>query len=397
MKKLRGFDNLSNLLGHLGRLGVLYYQNSLQKLIPEWRNSSKITVTLALPDGSNTDLKLEPIKGIQYPLLTNASKIEIPNPDKSLTYHFIDSTKNVAYLKIDDMITYREAHELFLEIGLMEFHELLRRTYKKYNEGELPEELPELIKGLPSATEIFTSLFKEMKNSGTEYLIVDVSNCQGGQDYIILFFLYYIIGFEKAVELIQGRSDVLKLSKTLAESVKDGLDIENINYYKQVPLLIGDYNFGNDKSFSLSKDDSKQVEGYSSSMKQMPSFYKEFSKREFESHYTPKKIIVLSSDVTHSSGFDLMLNLKHIGAVTVGIPSGQSGNCFGNVRRFKLQNSKIIGQVATRFFIAFPDQPMTHLTLRPDFELTYDLAHKYNFDKHSILLHTLDLIRENKI
>lgn len=397
MKNLRGFDNLSNLLGNLGRFGMLYYQNSLRKLIPEWSNNSSITVTLALPDGSEKKLQLKPIEGIEYPLLTNTNATNLPNSDKSLTYNFLGTTKKIAYLKIDDMITFREAHELFLEIGLTEFHELLRKTYKKYNEDELPEELPDLIKGLPAATEIFTSLFRDMKKSSTEYLIVDVSNCRGGQDYIILFLLYFIIGFEKAVELIQGRSDVLKLSKTLANSLKDGLNLENIDYYKQVPLIIGDYYFGNDKTFSLCKDKTDQIEGYSKSMKQMPSFYKEFSKREFESYYTPKKIIVLSSDVTHSSGFDLMLNLKHIGAVTVGVPSGQSSNCFGNIRQFELQHSKIKGQVATRFFIAFPDQPMTHLTLKPDFELTYDLSLKYNFNKQSTLLYTLDLIKEKRI
>lgn len=397
MKNLRGFDNLSNLLGHLGRFGMLYYQNSLRKLIPEWSNDSNITITLALSDGSEKELQMKPIAGIQYPLLTNANATSLPNSDKSLTYNFLDTTKKIACLKIDDMITFREAHELFLEIGLTEFHEVLRKVYKKYNEGELPEELPELIKGLPAATEIFTSLFKDMKKSSTEYFIVDVSNCRGGQDYIILFLLYFIIGFEKAVKLIQGRSDVLKLSRTLADSVKDGLDLEKIDYYKQVPLIIGDYYFGNDKTFSLCKDDTKQKDGYSNSMKQMPSFHKEFSKREFESYYTPKKIIVLSSDITHSSGFDLMLNLKHIGAVTVGVPSGQSGNCFGNIRQYELQHSKIKGQVATRLFIAFPDQPITHLTLKSDFELTYDLAFKYYFDKQSTLLYTLDLIEEKKI
>ena len=108
-------------------------------------------------------------------------------------------------------------------------------------------------------------------------------------------------------------------------------------------------------------------------------------------------MVVLCSDITHSSGFDLMLNMKRLGAVNVGVPSGQSGNHFGNVRQFKLNNSKIIGKVATRFFIAFPDAPMKHLLHNPDFEVTYKTLQEYSFDENTPLLYTLKLIKERKI
>ncbi|MFW9923456.1 MAG: hypothetical protein ACFFDW_09255 [Candidatus Thorarchaeota archaeon] len=89
-----------------------------------------------------------------------------------------------------------------------------------------------------------------------------------------------------------------------------------------------------------------------------------------------------------------MINLKKIGAINIGTASGQSGNCFGNIRRFTLDKSKIKGKVATRFFIAFPDQPVAHLTLKPDFELNYDLLIKYNFDENTTLLYALDMIKK---
>ena len=92
-----------------------------------------------------------------------------------------------------------------------------------------------------------------------------------------------------------------------------------------------------------------------------------------------------------------MLNLNRIGAVNVGVASGQSGNGFGNIRLFELNNSKIKGKVATRFFIAFPDQPMKHLTYEPDFKITYEKMTSYNFDENSILLYALELITEKKI
>jgi len=369
IKDQQGFDNMSNLLGNLGRFGMLYFRNSLLRLLPEWKDTDQISVLLALSNGETINKQFNTTEKRIYPLFSGESKLTIPNPNKYFAYHFLDKEENIAYLKIDNMISYREAHEYFQNIGLTDFNDLIKEIYQKYNSEAIPDELSDIIKGLPSATELFTSLFQKLKNNKSEYLIVDVRKCRGGQDYIILFLLYFILGFEKSVELIQSRSDVLKLSKFLNDTAKESTNLEDIYYYKQVPLEINDYYFGNDKAFTLYKDNSSHIEGYSKSIEKMPSFYKEFLKRGFEAYYTPKRIVVLSTDVTHSSGFDLMLNLKHIGAVTIGVASGQSGNCFGNIRLFELKESKIKGKVATRFFIAFPEKPMTHLTLEPDFDI----------------------------
>ncbi|MFW9924455.1 MAG: hypothetical protein ACFFDW_14320, partial [Candidatus Thorarchaeota archaeon] len=299
MKNLQGFDNLNNLLGALGRYGVLFYQHTLQRLLPEWNtNENKIEVSLAFPNGEIVKKQLETKRKVEYPLYYGQSKISLLNTQKGIDYHFIDDEKNIAYLKINDMITYREAHELFQNIGLTDFHDLIKEFYKKYNDTEVPEELSDIIQGLPSVTELFTSLFCEMKNSQTNYLIVDVSKCRGGQDYIVLFLLYYLIDFQKSVENIQSRSDVLKFSKIISESSKNGLNLESIPYFKQMPLIESDYYFGNDKSFSLYQENSQQIENYSNSMKHMPSFYKEFKSREHEAYYIPQKILVLSSDIT---------------------------------------------------------------------------------------------------
>ncbi len=396
VKSLQGFDNMNNLLGHLGRFGMLYFRNNLLRLLPEWKDNDKIIVSLELPDGKKIKEQFKINEKRSYPLLSGESKLKIPNPNKCFDYCFLDKDEKIAYLKIDNMISYREAHELWQNIGLTDFNEIVKELYKRYNSGAVPDELTDIIKGLPSATELFTSLFQKMKNNKSDYLIIDLRKCQGGQDYIVIFLLYFIIGFEKAVELVQSRSDVLKFSQFLNDSSKDGINLADIYYYNQVPLEINDYYFGNDKTFTLYKDNSMQIEGYREGMKKMPTFYKEFSKRTFEAYYKPKKIIVLSTDVTHSSGFDLMLNLSRIGAVTVGVASGQSGNCFGNIRMFELKESKIKGKVATRFFIAFPKNPKTHLTLEPDFELTYDLFSSYNFDENAIVLYALDLIKRKK-
>ncbi len=398
MRSLRGFDNLSNLLGNLGRFGVLFFKGDLEKLLPEWKNNSQIKVVLESPNGEEKEILFKTEKQVQYPLHKQKSKILLPNLDKFITYHFVDQQKNIALLRIDNMITYREAHELFLELGITEFHEAMKKAYQKHNTSEVPNKLSDIIAGLSSATEIFQSMFNEMKEANSDYLIVDLRKCRGGQDYIIFFLLYFLVGTNKALELIKSRSDILKLSNFLNESSEKGIDLKSIFYYDKVPLLINDYYLGNDKSF-INRDGDMQTikESFSRDFKKMPSFNQVFQTNEYESFYLPNKLVVLCSDATHSSGFDMMLNLNRIGAVNVGVPSGQSGNSFGNIRQFMLTNSKIKGKVATRFFIAFPEKPMKHLTLYPDYQLTYDLLQENNFDENTTLLYALELIDKKKI
>lgn len=398
MKNLSGFDNLSNLLGKMGRFGMLYFKEDLSELIPEWKERSTINLVLLSPDGQEYDFSLSPIKDIQYPLLKGESKLFLPHSDCSISYHFLDDKKKQALLKIDDMITYREAHELFLEIGLQDFVEVAKKEYERIIGRKAPENMKEIIPTLDSATELFSSLFIAMKEVNTDYLFIDLRNCRGGQDYIIQFLLYFLVGFEKAIELTQQRSDVLKLSEFLNNTVKDGIDLEAISYYQLVPLTINDYYFGNDKSFNyIGKQEDSQLDNFVKAFKKMPSFDREFQTRTFESCYLPKKIIVLSSDMTHSSGFDLLINLHRIGALNIGVASGQSGNSFGNIRLFELNNSKLKGKVATRFFIAFPDEPMKHLTFIPDYPLTFKKLLSLNFDENAAILYALELIKGKKI
>jgi len=402
MKKLNGFDNHSNLLNKLGRFGMLYFRDDLKELIPEWNDKNQIKTILLSPDGIEKEFFFPTKQSIVYPLLRLESNISIPNSDRRLAYHFIDDDRKIAYLKIGDMTTFREAHELFLEIGLKDFLEFAKEEYEKIHEKSAPEELKDLVPGLPSATELFTLLFKDMKESETEYLMVDLRHCRGGQDYIIQFLLYFLVGFEREIELISRRSDIRKLSE-FVESTTPGqqTNLKEIPYYNHVPLTINDYNFTNDKSFAYqgrAKDVLVQwCEYFAQEFKKMPSFYKVFQTRAFEAYYLPKKIIVLCSDVTHSSGYDLMTNLNRIGAVNIGVPSGQSGNHYGNIRRFELTNSKIIGKVATTFFIDAPDKPMKQLTLYPDYPLTYEYLASLNFDENIAVIYALDLIKEKKV
>ncbi|MBN1329417.1 MAG: hypothetical protein JXA54_08080 [Candidatus Heimdallarchaeota archaeon] len=401
MNNQRGFDNTYHLLGDLGMCGVLFFSRMLKRLIPEWKNEDRINVTLQHSNGTIKDYSLTPSQNVVYPLFKFESKELFPKSPEilSLFYHFLNQQKSIAFLRINNMYAYKEAYEYWHNLGLEQTLESAKRLFKKIHNIEPPETLPEIFAGIPSATTIFQSLFEDMKKSNTEYLIVDLRKCDGGYDAIITIFLYFLVGFEKAIESYMHRSEVQKLSKFFCEANGKEFSYEDISFQDPIPAIIKEYDFSADVAFQPNKESLKKtlIDTLSKDIEKMPSFHEFFKCNNYEAFYKPKKIIVLSSNITRSSAFDLMINLKRFGAITVGIPSSQSGNCFGNVRLFSLENSKIRGNVATKYFITFPDKAFEHLTHTPDFQLTYEKLSSYNFDENASILYALKLIEEKKI
>jgi hypothetical protein len=397
LNNLKGNDNQYHLLGMLGGFGFLYYENLLKLLIPGLKITDQIKVVLQLPSGTEKEIVFSPAKGVKYPLKQlEVDKLSLDSKG-SLAFQFIKQEKDIAYLRIDDMVSYREAHELWQSIGLTDFDDLAKELYKLYNQGEVPGDMNKIISKIPSATELFIELFTGMKEANTGYLIVDLRKCVGGYDGIILHFLYFLVGYEKAVNVITNRSHILKLSEFLHNSTTRGINLKSISYYDQVPLTINDYDFSGDLSFNTGRNNEVIEKPAVEEFDQVPSFREAYKQGKYEGYYLPKKIIVLCSSNTRSSGFDLMQNLKRLGAVSIGIPPGQSGNHFGNVRHFELANSRIKGFVATRFFLGFPEKPYMRLLHKPEFELTYEKLASYNFDKNATLLYALKLIEEKKL
>jgi len=83
--------------------------------------------------------------------------------------------------------------------------------------------------------------------------------------------------------------------------------------------------------------------------------------------------------------------LYKLGAILVGVPSGQAGNCFGDVLMFKLNNTGISGQVSFKYMLTFPNDPEKGRVLRPNYELTYDKLASYGFDPNAEILLALEI------
>jgi hypothetical protein len=400
-----GCENQYQSLGKLGnKPALLFYQETLKLLIPEWQaahSGLEITVVLQHPDGdiqthifdTTTSNAPAQITSKHPEHLLPISNSNNPN----FFFRFIDKSGQIpgeiALLRIANMTTFREMYEYFRTNGMDRFEAWGRKVFQLFHpDVSMPVTYENVIAGIPSASNVFCDLFKAMKTAQTRYLVVDLRDNQGGNSLMNQILTYYLVGFEKTVGLLKATSTVRKMSDFLASLSEWELDLKQIPYTKQVPLNITDYDFSLDSDFSGNQYVESISEDLEKDFAKMPSFYPEFRSRKHEGFYFPEHIFILSSELTFSTGYNLMADLYQLGGEIVGTPSGQAGNSCGDVRPFKLSNSNIMGNVSTKFFIAFPDDPEAGTLLKPQHPLTYEKFKATHFDENAALRYALSLV-----
>ena len=128
-------------------------------------------------------------------------------------------------------------------------------------------------------------------------------------------------------------------------------------------------------------------------LEQMPTFAEEYRSGRFERYYLPANVVVLSSPQTFSSGYTLMYYLYRAGAMVVGTPSAQAGNCFGEILSFELKHSGLTGTISQKQYVYFHDDPEMGRVLRPQHMMTYERLRSYAFDLNAEILLALDHCR----
>jgi hypothetical protein len=389
----RGHDSYQHVLSGMCRDGSLFYRESLKQLVPEWRAGGSVKIGLRHPSGVIKEHRLRPSGDVEYPLHRRQSRIELPDQSRWLAWHFLDADRKIAFLRIDNMTTYREWFEHMRSVGSAGYDDWARQVYGVYHEATPPANIDEVIQGLPSATESFRGLLKGMKQEQADILVVDLRRNFGGNSLMIQILLYFLVGLDETVSLGTQTGQIQKLSNLLDESTESGIELDTVPCADRVPLTLDDYDFSKDSAFMATGELSASFEAdLTRHFERMPSFYSVFRSRKEEALYRPDRIFVLSGNETQSSGFDLMTALDRLGAVMVGVSSSQSGNHFGNIRSFELRNSGLEGYVSTKSFVAFPDKPMVGYIRRPDHLLTYEKLASYDFDENATLLYALDII-----
>ena len=351
----------------------LWYRPYMQDLIPEWQDTSQVTVDLQLPGGEIQVFSFDMPQQMTN-LHTPPTQVKVPATNAAgLGYSFSDPQNSIAYLRVEHMKNYRERCE---------------------NGSDSPEHCA----SIPSATEIFRALVVEMRAAGTETLVVDLRDNEGGDSAMAEILIYYLFGKDAVLSammdsLAEGGGDIRRLSNLYLESI--GMTLDQVNQGRAVPLQVGDYDFSfdftddADKFQALIPHASALYEGH---LSEMPTFHAEYQVGTYAGHHTPERILVLVTPGTFSAGATFMRLLYRTGATLVGTPSGQAHNCFGNGKYWRLDQTGIEGTVSSTYYIDFPNDPQMGRVLPVHYPLTYQQLASYGFDPNAEFLYALELL-----
>jgi hypothetical protein len=398
-RQLRPCQNDYDVLWNLN--GMLWERYFLDRLLPEMTDKEYLNVTIELPIGTRQEKKLELSKKRSYPLTANrVSQLDLPSTrDCDFAYAFLSPDENVAFLRIDRQDGFREIVEYGLSQGYDE--SILRGfgapIYERFNENSAPADFDSLLLGIPSGTEVFRDLVRDMKERGTETLIIDLSRNNGGQSILSQILIYFLYGKEKLEYLMQTAFTVDRYSEyyfsVFSDVTLDELNAEHLKRHAY-RLTGNDYNFVPEEERALLLSGAMTPDRVDKTLEDefrpYTTFYGEYESRQHNCYYTPKRVIVICSERTYSAGFGSLVDLYKCGATVVGIPSGQSGNCSGNAIYFELNNSGVSGFVSTKYIEMFPGDSIKGEELMPHFPLTFDVLRGYDFDPNAVFRYALD-------
>ncbi len=393
--KLRGCDNEYHKLAYLS--GSLRDKDGLESLLPEWKNGDKLHVILKLSSGEEQEYVFSLPEKITGELITPPSNIILPSVKKiDFVYDFFDDEKQIAFLRVDGMFSYRENFEFFNAMGVNWARQYAERAYKKFHGKEAPENLEEIIAGLPAATDTFRSLVVDMKKANTKTLLIDIRKNGGGNSAMSQILLYFLHG-RKAMESIDSGYTIKKYSDLYFSHFKED-SLEKINKDREIQLTKNDYDFKGEIKYYKEEAEGaeKRKQDEEEYLKKMPTFMEEYKSGKYEAYYLPEKVVVLCSPHTYSSGYLMMKNHYLLGAKIVGTPSAQAGNSFGDILNFTLDNTKLYVTVSYKLFVAFPDDPEKGRVLKPHYIMSYDTLASHDFDPNAEILYALELLPKIK-
>jgi hypothetical protein len=382
-ERLEGTENQYHTLQLLARES-LWYRPFMEDLLPEWEDSSRVSVELQLHSREIQQIEFDlPVYMTMASQRTPETQVNLPTTARSgFRFEFLDAERKSAYLRVDHMMYYREAYEIWALAGS-------RPTTEK--ERSL----------IPSATETFRDLVVEMKEAGTETLIIDLRDNDGGHSLMSDILLYFLYGKDDFIAIktytpVAGGGEIRRYSSLYFENCPN-MSIEDINEGRAVPLIEGDYNFDDD----FTDDEGKVRSLFQGSeipafldrwINRSPTFYTEFQSGAYAGYYRPERILVLVTPRTFSSGFTMARHLYLAGATLVGTPSAQASNCFGELIWWVLKHTRIEGAVSSSYYNQFPNDPELGRVLPVHYLLTYEILASYDYDPNAEYLYTLEYL-----
>jgi hypothetical protein len=377
---------------------------SMQNRFPDLDPQGAVTFNLLSPDGVRVDRTIpwQEVRAVNdLPDERKQEKMDLQKwtekprrwtdlePSEDLfSYRFFEK-QGTAYFRIAAIMG-REAYEMALREKIGNPDRMIRDYYKSHHK-QMPADLEEAIKGIPSLVETGERLLREMQQKGMTNLIVDLRGNGGGWTPIVFPFFYQMYG-DAYYGHHSGSRFVTRVSQLLLD--KRHMTLEEMRRNSNDPELeLGDYQFEEKENLGAEAARKKAIAEYS---EKHFSFAKNLAALDGKPVFTPKRIIVLCDQDTFSAAFHMMAYLKEMGATLVGVPSRQSPNAFMEMTEFKLPESGLTGSISNSRQFFCPDDPKTDV-FHLDFEVTYPIFVKYDFDEETILRYALDVIADGKL
>ena len=378
-RRARGFDNDYNNLAHL--MATLRDARAVADLLDLTSPPDQLRFELVRPDGSEATVHAVVSEDAPGEVITPPSRIELPALDAArLAWGFMDDERQVALLRVDSSMRYREAFEVWRTFGSSSnLDEHLTEVAAAAAGGTPPEGLDERIALVPSATEVFGALFAALRRHGSSTLIVDLRRNEGGNSVFAHILLYYLYG----VEALRGSVGAYQIPRFSSLFFENKSAIDQAQHLERRGIRLGDYDFSKEDRWAKRTRDGErpgaEVEVETDDYKALPTFY-EVLEAGTVRPLAPPRVIVLTSARTYSAGYDLAASLYKRGARVVGVPSAQAGNCFIDSLGYALTNSGLYGTISYKRSLLFPGDPKTGELLSPDVELTYEAWAALGFD-----------------
>ena len=365
--RFRGAENPYNNLVHLATMlaDPLMAEDFFEARAP----LTHLDVELELPNGSRKSVAFPIVGGTLGPALVPPTRWEPPAVSTAaLGFGFAPGTRNVAVLRVDSMMRYREAFETWRSTG---FDRPLGAHLEQVSTAASTEPLPALLDAkiarIPSATELFVSMFTAMRAAHTSVLIVDLRKNEGGNSLLAFVLPYFLAPWSRLVEA-RGGYQVPRLSQHY---------FDNYRSAKPVPgITLGGFDYSErDAWYRVRHDglDDTERRRRERTLEQeaagAPTFDRIFRNGAWSACWQGRLIVVTSAR-TYSAGFDLAAALRDLGATVVGVPSAQSGNGFIDALSHRLSRSGLEVGVSYKRNVRFPDEAAPAL-LRPERELTW--------------------------
>jgi transglutaminase-like putative cysteine protease len=372
-----GFDNDYNNLAHL--IETLGDGRGLADILERAEPPDRARIELMRPDGSRAIVEAVVSEDAPGEAIRPASHAALPPVDAAdLAWGFLDDRHEVALLRIDSCMRYREAFEVWRTYGFStNLEEHLREVATAAAGGTPPEGVDARIAIVPSATEVFGALFAAMRREHTSTLLVDLRRNQGGNSAIAGILLYFMYG-EEALREPGHAYQIPRFSDLFFEN---NTALDQTAFLDERGIQLGEYDFAGEDGWSRRMRGAapatagSDLEDYAA----LPTFY-EVLKAGTVRPFAPPRVVVLTSARTYSAGFDLAASLYQRGARIAGVPSAQAGNCFIDSLGYELTNSRLRGSISYKRSLLFPGDPKAGEELTPDVELTYAAWAARGFD-----------------